>query len=162
LVNQLGIDPSEEAQRVHRAILADDPSIAAPAENIPSAMVPAGYIPAQLPADLPAFVGRQRELDRLLGWAADEPGSRPQVAKLTGRVGDGKSAFAVHAAHQLRPLFPDGQLYVDLREAHERTQSTAEVMAGFLRAVGVHFPLRDYGAAELGSMFRTWAAGRRI
>jgi DNA-binding SARP family transcriptional activator len=162
LVDQLGLEPSAETQRLHQAILVDDPSIAAPAEVAPPALVATGCVPAQLPADLAGFVGRRHELERLRGWTADPPGSGPRVVAVTGRVGIGKSAFAVHAAHQLRPLFPDGQLYVDLREVSDGSRSIADVLAGFLRAVGIRSSLRGFSAAELGSMFRTWAADRRI
>jgi DNA-binding SARP family transcriptional activator len=161
LIDQLGLEPSAETKRLHQAILVDDPSIAAPAAVVPAGLV-AGCVPAQLPADLPDFVGHGIELARLREWAAAGSSGGPQVVAVTGRIGVGKSAFAVHAAHQLRRLFPDGQLYVDMRTVTEGGRGMADVLAGFLRAVGVRSPLSGFGAAELGSMFRTWSADRQI
>ncbi|HVQ95496.1 MAG TPA: BTAD domain-containing putative transcriptional regulator [Mycobacteriales bacterium] len=162
LIDQLGLEPSAETKRLHQAILVDDPSIAAPTAVIPTGLVSGGCVPAQLPADLPDFVGHGIELARLREWAATDCAGGPQVVAVTGRIGVGKTAFAVHAAHQLRRLFPDGQLYVDLRAIAAGDRGMADVLAGFLRAVGVRSPLAGYSAAELGSMFRTWSADRQI
>jgi len=162
LVNRLGVEPAGETQRLHQAILADDPSLAAPPEVAPASLLLAKGVPAQLPADVPDFVGRQRELDLLRGWTADPRGDAPQTIVVTGRAGVGKTVFALHAAHHLRSSYPDGQFYVDLREVNAGTRSIGDVLAGFLRAVGIRSPLRGYSAAELGGMFRTWAADRRV
>jgi DNA-binding SARP family transcriptional activator len=161
LVNQLGLEPAGEMRRLHQAILADDPSLERP-EVVPPSLLLAGGVPAQLPADVPDFVGRQRELDLVRGWTADPDGCGPRIVAVTGRAGIGKTAFVRHAAHQLRPSFPDGQFYADLHEVNEGSRSIADVLAGFLRSGGFRSPLGGYGAAELGSMFRTWAADRRV
>jgi DNA-binding SARP family transcriptional activator len=161
LVDRLGLEPSGETQRIHRAILADDPSIAAPADD-GARTAPAGRTPAQLPPDLSTFVGRRPELDRLLGWSTEQPSGGPRVVAVTGRIGAGKTAFAVHAAHRLRHLFPDGQLYVDLRAVNEGTRRIDEVLAGFLRAAGIRSTLDGYGVPDLGGLFRTWTADRRV
>src|SRR5690349_4088646 len=69
-------------------------------------------VPALLPRDVPGFTGRDGELDRLTGLAR---GGSVVVTAIGGAAGVGKTALAVHAAHQLLPEFPDGQLYADLR-----------------------------------------------
>jgi transcriptional regulator with XRE-family HTH domain len=74
---------------------------------------PENPAPHQLPAPPTAFVGRveaMKVLDDLTGSAAG-----PVVATVCGMAGVGKSAFAVHWAHQVRDRFPDGQLYLNLR-----------------------------------------------
>ncbi|MFI6294185.1 hypothetical protein ACIBEJ_21525 [Nonomuraea sp. NPDC050790] len=60
-----------------------------------------------LPADVALFTGRRTEMDEVLGANAS-------VFGIDGMAGVGKTAFAQHAAHQLAPRFPDGQLFVRL------------------------------------------------
>ncbi|WP_394620410.1 tetratricopeptide repeat protein [Lentzea sp. JNUCC 0626] len=85
--------------------------------------------PCQLPADLPDFVGRERELARLE--------HRSRVA-ITGPPGVGKTALAVRLAHRLRERYFDGQLYVNLRAFAAAPPVTAQqALGGFLRALGV-------------------------
>jgi hypothetical protein len=62
-------------------------------------------LPRLLPRDVPAFTGRDGELARLAGLAG---GGRVVVSAIGGTAGVGKTALAVHAAHQLLPQFPDG------------------------------------------------------
>ncbi|KOV89780.1 tetratricopeptide repeat protein [Nocardia sp. NRRL S-836] len=86
--------------------------------------------PSQLPADLPDFVGRARELERALA-------SEAAVLAVTGPPGVGKTSFAVHLAHRLRADFPDGQLYADLRAFSPGEPVRPEqALARFLRALG--------------------------
>jgi predicted ATPase len=56
------------------------------------------------------------------------------ITAAVGKAGVGKTTLAVHAAHQLRRLFPDGQLYVNLRGVEAQALAPAEVLDGFLRA----------------------------
>jgi len=76
----------------------------------------------------------------------------------------GKSALAVHAAHQLAPLFPDGQLYLDLRGSSGGAQplEPAEGLARLLRALGVTAPNIPRDADEAGVLFRSLVAGHRL
>ncbi|MFG2510832.1 BTAD domain-containing putative transcriptional regulator [Streptomyces sp. NPDC048584] len=64
-----------------------------------------------LPRDLPDFIGREDELARLTAAAADGGA----VYTIDGMAGVGKTAFSVHAAHQLAGRFPDGVLFIDLQ-----------------------------------------------
>jgi tetratricopeptide (TPR) repeat protein len=93
-------------------------------------------VPRLLPRDVPAFIGRGDELDRITGLAAS---GRVVVAVIGGTAGTGKTALAVHAAHQLLPKFPDGQLYADLRGFTDGQEPAEpdEVLEIFLRRLGV-------------------------
>ena len=76
---------------------------------------------AQLPADIPDFTGRAEHVQKLHDLLAgpgrpDSPGA-VVVAAVIGAGGLGKTTLAVHAAHQLRGQFPDGQLYANLHGA---------------------------------------------
>ncbi|MFI9811694.1 tetratricopeptide repeat protein [Saccharothrix variisporea] len=69
--------------------------------------------PHNLPPVTPRFTGRDRESAELTRLAGAERGSR--VCVVDGAPGIGKTTFAVHWADSARALFPDGQIYVDLR-----------------------------------------------
>jgi tetratricopeptide (TPR) repeat protein len=95
--------------------------------------------PAQLPADTPLFTGRdavQRDIGAMLERAAVNSPNAVPVAVFTGSGGVGKTALAVHVAHALRPQYPDGQLYVDLRGAESDPLEPGDVLAAFLAGLG--------------------------
>lgn len=150
LVEELGIEPGPEAADLHRRILGGDPALRA--HDHPK--------PAQLPADLPDFTGRTPFLARLHTALR---GERPAVAvaAIVGSAGVGKTALAVHLAHRLRPEFPDGQLYVDLRGADSRPADPGEVLLSFLQALGVSAAIPDEPERR-AAQFRSTLAGRRL
>ena len=76
-----------------------------------------------LPRDIATFTGREAELSLLLELAAEptRSGGVVAISAIDGMAGTGKTALAVHAAHQLAGCFPDGQLFLDLR-AHASGQ----------------------------------------
>jgi DNA-binding SARP family transcriptional activator len=121
--------------------------------------------PAQLPADLGDFTGREEHADHL--WAllgkpaATGPGAG-RIAVVNGAAGLGKTALAVHVAHRVAGEFPDGQLYADLRGASSQPANPGEVLARFLRDLGVEgdkVPARD---DERAALYRTTLTGRRV
>ncbi|GAB2736811.1 AfsR/SARP family transcriptional regulator [Streptomyces bullii] len=74
--------------------------------------------PAQLPPPPAHFTGRTAVQDDLRRALAPGPHpAPPAVAVLSGMAGVGKSALALHVAHQLAERFPDGQLYINLHGA---------------------------------------------
>ncbi|MFA7765515.1 ATP-binding protein [Streptomyces sp. NRRL S-448] len=82
---------------------------------------------------------------------------------VTGAAGIGKTALALRVAHGLRGEFPDGQLYVDLRGADRTAGSDpAEVLAGFLRGLGVDGPAVPADTGERAALYRSLLAGRRV
>jgi tetratricopeptide (TPR) repeat protein len=131
--------------------------------------------PAQLPADVSAFTGRDAELaelDRLLHTAGRSDSSfdagRTEstavvISAVSGTAGVGKTALAVRWAHQARGQFPGGQLYVNLRGYDpDQPMTPADALARFLAALGVSaqdFPL---DLDERAARYRTETAGRRM
>jgi tetratricopeptide (TPR) repeat protein len=122
-------------------------------------------MPAQLPADVPDFTGRDSHLERLRGLVSqtrrrDNPAVI--VVVVAGTPGLGKTALAIHAAHLLRPDFPDGQLYVSLRGGSEQPVPPDEVLARFLRDLGVDGARVPVDAEERAAMYRTRLAERQM
>jgi tetratricopeptide (TPR) repeat protein len=70
--------------------------------------------PRQLPAAIGHFVGRADEL-AVLSALSTEAGGAVVISAIDGMAGIGKTALAVHWAHEIADRYPDGQLYVDLR-----------------------------------------------
>ncbi|MFD9879930.1 BTAD domain-containing putative transcriptional regulator [Streptomyces alboflavus] len=138
--------------------------------------------PAQLPPKPPHFTGRtaeSRRLRELLTADHDVPEAeaeaeaeveagagaetrprpaaregRPRVAVLAGMAGVGKSALAVHTAHELRADFPDGQLYLNLHGATPGMTplTPGQALAALLRDLGAearHAPEDPDAAAAL-------------
>src|SRR6266568_5233669 len=119
---------------------------------------------SQLPPDIEDFTGREDALDRLRVRMAGRPSGSTAVV-ITGAVGKagvGKTALAVHVAHQLRPKFPDGQLYVNLRGAEAQALAPAEVLGRFLRALGVEGQCLPQDVDSRAGLYRSLLADRRM
>src|SRR5580693_7420762 len=122
-------------------------------------------VPAQLPADVADFTGRKANLDQLCAAMSEaERRDNPAVAVavVAGAPGLGKTALAIHAAHALRRDFPDGQLYVSLRGGSEQPVPPDEVLARFLRDLGVDGARIPVDAEERAALYRTRLAERQM
>lgn len=125
-----------EASAVGEADGAED-SGAAPgaADAEPGGMPASPPRPAQLPPPPPHFTGRTTVLDAVRRTLSDTPTA---VAVISGMAGVGKSALALHVAHDLRERFPDGQLYVNLHGATPGMTplTPAQALTALLRDLG--------------------------
>jgi DNA-binding SARP family transcriptional activator/tetratricopeptide (TPR) repeat protein len=163
LLAELGIEPGHQLQSLHQQILSGDPALNDPAlSNTTRGTARPAAIPRQLPAGLPDFTGRETEAARLceLLVVRCEPGSIP-IATIAGQGGIGKTALAVHVAHEAATHFPDGQLFLTLGGATNPLPA-ADVLARLLRDLGV--PNADIPAAEdeRAARYRTLAADRKL
>jgi hypothetical protein len=85
------------------------------------------------------------------------------ISAVSGTAGVGKTALAVHWAHQVADRFPDGQLYVDLRGYSAGHPVSAEdALGGFLRALGVDDGDVPPTLGERAARYRTLLADRRM
>ena len=119
--------------------------------------------PAQLPGDIPDFVGRDMALGQLFA-ALEEPRTQALViTAIQGMAGVGKTALAVHWAHQVRDRFPDAQLFLDMHGYSDRGQmSVREAFGRLLRALGVPGELVPDDEEEQAALYRTQLANRRV
>jgi len=127
-----------------------------------------GPSPEQLPADVADFTGRDEQVNHLCGLlagagpgASSDPGA-VRIAVVAGAGGLGKTSLAVHAAHRVRRKFPDGQLYVDLLGATPNPVPAGDVLARFLRDLGVDGRDIPVDEAERAARYRTTLARRRM
>jgi DNA-binding SARP family transcriptional activator len=146
---------------------ASAPAPAAAAESASEAPAPAPpvRVPGQLPADIADFTGRAAHLSQLRSVLTRAPGANPaamSVAVVAGTPGLGKTALAVHAAHALRPDFPDGQLYVRLLGASQQPVVPEEILARMLRDLGVSPGQIPAGLEERAALYRTRLTDRRV
>ncbi|WNZ09543.1 BTAD domain-containing putative transcriptional regulator [Streptomyces sp. 11x1] len=158
LLDELGVEPGHAVREAHVEILREQPPEPRPttpsdppAEDLP-------LRPAQLPPPPAYFTGRTEVLaelrQELAGAACDEtrtatpPGARggprahgrpaSPTAVISGMAGVGKSALALHLAHELAEHFPDGQLYINLHGATPGMTplTPAQALAALLRDLG--------------------------
>lgn len=117
-------------------------------------------VPRQVPAPVPAFTGRAGELESLSGVA----GGAALVTAITGTAGAGKTALAVHWAHQAAAEFPDGQLFLNLRGfcPAGAPLTSSDAARVYLDALGVRADrLPATAEAQLG-LYRSLVAGKRL
>jgi tetratricopeptide (TPR) repeat protein/transcriptional regulator with XRE-family HTH domain len=122
--------------------------------------------PCQLPAAVRQFVGRKDELAALT-YLLDQAGGggvrAVVISAIGGMAGVGKTALAVHWAHQFAERFPDGQLYVNLHGFDPgEPMAAADALAGFLRALGCTDVDIPADTQERAGAFRSRVAGRRM
>jgi DNA-binding SARP family transcriptional activator/tetratricopeptide (TPR) repeat protein len=147
LDTELGVDPGPELQDLYTRMLRADPELMG-SDDRPR--------PAQLPAVPAVFVGREHELRQDPGPAG--------ILVIAGLSGVGKTTLALRWAHQHASRFDDGQLYADLcgYDPGRAPAEPADVLHGFLLALGV--PAADIPAdpSTRAGLFRTTLAGRRM
>ncbi|WP_327586744.1 tetratricopeptide repeat protein [Nonomuraea sp. NBC_00507] len=155
LVDELGIEPGPELRRVHQAVLRGAP-IPVRTEQ------PAG--PAELPADVETFTGRSAEIVRLRAALTAADRRSAAVCAIAGPGGIGKSALAVHVAHQVAGQYDDGQLYIDLNGSTPGVKALEpiEALSRMLRSLGVEGSAVPIGTDEAAARLRTLTQHKRM
>jgi tetratricopeptide (TPR) repeat protein len=86
------------------------------------------------------------------------------IHAIGGMAGVGKTAFAVHAAHQLAGTFPDGQFFLPLH-AHtpgQRPVDPTDALASLLLTAGAAASLIPPGLDARAARWRDQVAGKKI
>lgn len=188
LTSELGLEPGQDLQELQRRILAGDPALAisqpfrshgalarSRAGQVPGAprasefdgiAAQAPAVPRQLPGGVPQFVGRSAELESLSRLAVQATKGRGSIGicVIGGTAGVGKSALAVHSAHEVADRFPDGQMYVNLRgfDASGIPVAPAEAIRRFLDALQVPSACIPRSVQSQADLYRSLLAGRRM
>ncbi|MDJ1642506.1 AAA family ATPase [Streptomyces pakalii] len=170
-MNSLGTDGGGAAHNAAYNTVSGDAVIVGPvlmAQHIEGLRMPdraPDAPPSQGPPPSRVFVNRTKELAGLRDAAvalAGEP--EPGMLLVVGVGGVGKTALVAQSVRrELKELFPQGQLYVDLEDLRrDGVVDLAAVLGRFLRALGVSKDYVPAGLAECTALFRSVAAGKRL
>jgi DNA-binding SARP family transcriptional activator/DNA-binding XRE family transcriptional regulator len=168
LDRELGLYPGEELARAHLRVLRQDirakGSRQAPSRRATVTAMP--IMPRQLPLAARSFTGRATEIGALFSLLEknNEAASSVVVVALTGMAGIGKTALAVHWAHQVATQFPDGQLFVNLRgfSPNGAPLTSTESLSGLLTSLGMTVDRIPVDPAGQAALFRSLLVGRRM
>ncbi|WP_333761843.1 AfsR/SARP family transcriptional regulator [Streptomyces sp. IBSBF 2390] len=157
MVDELGVDPSEKLEALHRRLLIGDSSAAATAGPPPTAQD--RRVPRQLPRAPHRFIGRGAHLRQLDASRL----SAEKIALIVGPAGGGKTALALHWAHRIASGFPDGQLFLDMRGFDAAEPMTVEEALPLLLQ-GLGSAPRDIplGLEAQTALYRTLLAERQV
>jgi DNA-binding SARP family transcriptional activator/tetratricopeptide (TPR) repeat protein len=188
LARELGVAPGPELQQMHQRILVADRDLSvardgdvrllgqSPARDGATLAGSHGAaesgtvrvpltVPRQIPAGTRHFAGRVEEL-RALTAIIDGAGSATAVviSAVSGTAGVGKTALAVHWAHQMADRFPEGQLYADLRGwgPGAGPASPADLISRFLDSLGVPADQVPASTGARQDLYRSLLAGKRM
>ncbi|GLY02281.1 BTAD domain-containing putative transcriptional regulator [Actinoplanes sp. NBRC 101535] len=155
--DELGLDPAPVLTTLEQAILSQRREVLRAGTG--------GHRtrPAQLPSRPAVFTGRQREQDELTALVRASAGTVP-VAVITGMGGVGKTALAVHWAHEHRDDFPDGQLHLDLRGFDPAAEPVpaADALRSMLTALGTPAGALPSGIPDRAALLRSLLTGQRV
>ncbi len=113
------------------------------------------------------FTGRGREIGALIALAGqagsgDSPGA-VVISAIDGMGGVGKTALALHAAHQLASRYPDGHLFINMAgfTAGRQPLDPAQALAELLRDLGIPPQLIPDGLEARAAFYRDRLHGTR-
>ncbi|MBD2019476.1 hypothetical protein H6F43_04655 [Leptolyngbya sp. FACHB-36] len=116
----------------------------------------------QLPPTLQDFTGRQVEAEQAMTHVQRLRRDRSDAASvlvIMGKAGIGKSSLATQVAHRLTRLFPDAQVYINLRGTEIEPLSSIAAVTQLLQSLGIAHAVPD---PQVETDLSSWMGGRRI
>jgi DNA-binding SARP family transcriptional activator len=170
LAEEIGADPGKELKALELAILTSDPALDRGMLTVEPGIrrdEETAEIPRQLPGTLPSFIGRAAELSALTRVLDQSGAFKPGtvvISTVAGTAGVGKTALAIHWAHQVAHRFPDGQLYLNLRgfDPSGNPVTANEAMPGLLGSLGVPDSRLPFDLPTQAALYRTLLASRHM
>ena len=158
LASELDIGPSSVLEEAQRAVQVRNAVVPRPRPEYSS--------PAQLPPELPLFVGRTATTAtvRQLMGNPSRVKHAPRILAFDGMPGTGKTALAIRVAHELAADYPDGQLYLNLHgfRANSRMVTVEEALRDLLSGLGVGPRNIPASRQAMAGLYRTLLHGRRV
>lgn len=99
------------------------------------------------------FVGREKELEQIRAYLAEEGGREGKIVIIRGMPGVGKTSLAQKVALQCQYLFPDGALWIDVADEDSLMDVLAKIAKAYQRDVSKLASLEDR-AAEVRKILR--------
>ena len=161
LAEELGVEPGAQLAETHLMVLRQQ---LPPGRSTPAVAAAELTGPAQLPANISSFAGRENTMSTLDAMRARAgESSATAVIAIVGTAGVGKTALAVRWAHRVRHLFDGGQLFLDLGGySPAAPMAPAEALSRCLRALGVPHSQVPDDIDEAASLFRSVLADKRV
>ncbi len=119
-----------------------------------------------LPPELDDFVGREKQQEILIEWlkqVSDRTRTAPVTIVIYGMAGVGKSQLAIRVLNQLKYLFPDGQIYLDLHGSAQASMSAHQVLLEVLRdGFGLESQQIERERGKREAQYRSLMAKKRV
>ena len=168
LDREFGLYPGADLTEAHLRVLRQEISTRSAPRPAPGAPVrfASRTVPRQLPASTRHFTGRDQQLNVLNRLLAQNPADvgAATILAITGMAGVGKTALAIHWAHQVADQFPDGQLFVNLQGFGPFSEpvTRTKALAGMLAGLGVPDGQLPADASGRTALLRSLLAERRM